>query len=167
MQRTPSRDLQELWFACRRRNWRTLAIIPAHASGSAKHVAEGLREVAGMTGRAARVVHAEGASLADIATMVMEIQESFTSGSVWSSNTSRSTSEGMGLAMMERTREDELVLLSVESVLVNPLVLALALAADAVLLVAELGVTDIAGAKHTIELIGHERILGTVLLDKR
>ncbi len=120
-----------------------------------------------MTGRAARVIYAEGASLADIATMVMDIQESVTSGSVWSSNTSRSTSEGMGLAMMERAREDELVLLSVESVLVNPLILALALAADAVLLVAELGVTDIAGAKHTIEMIGHERILGTVLLNKR
>ncbi len=49
----------------------------------------------------------------------------------------------------------------------NPLVLPVALAADAVLLCVELGLTDLASARHSVELLGRDRLIGSVLLGRR
>jgi len=59
------------------------------------------------------------------------------------------------------------VIVAVESVVANPLVLPLVLAADAALLCIEKGKTRIEDARHTIELIGRERLLGSALLHPR
>jgi hypothetical protein len=48
----------------------------------------------------------------------------------------------------------------------NPLGIAIAFAADAVLVTIELGVTDLASARKTIEMVGRERLLGCVVIDR-
>src|SRR4051812_15743117 len=61
----PSRDLQELWFATRRRNWRTLVVMPAAAGNlSALAIAKALGEVGGFIRMSpVHVINAEGLDL--------------------------------------------------------------------------------------------------------
>ena len=41
----PSRELQELWFATRRRDWKSLVVVPASPGTSVLHIAKALGEV--------------------------------------------------------------------------------------------------------------------------
>jgi hypothetical protein len=157
----PTKDLQELWFATRRRDWTSLAVTPAHAGGSAMPVAEALRQMSQLIKRPARLVQADNLDLTDVATLVTSM--SMPRSSAWSSTVARSTSASLGQSSMEHGG-DELLIVAVEPVVVNPLVLPLVLATDAVLLVMEQGKTDLASAQHTIDLIGREKLLGCVLL---
>jgi hypothetical protein len=56
------------------------------------------------------------------------------------------------------------VIVSLEPVVSNPLGIAVALAADAALLCITLGETLLASAKRTVDLIGPERFIGSVVL---
>ena len=172
----PARDVQELWFATRRQDWSSLAVMPAWAGGSASHVADALKEVAGLTGRSARVVKAEGMSLHEIATLVMDLDAppGLVSNSAWTSGPRSAGQPPLGQPIADmrprsdmHSRAEPLVIVSVEPVVANPLVLPLALACSKVLLVLSLGVTDLDSAKHTVELVGADHILGCVLLRPR
>jgi hypothetical protein len=56
------------------------------------------------------------------------------------------------------------VLVALGSIFENPTTVALAQAADRVLLCVTLGVTEISGAEQTVEEIGRDRFIGTVIL---
>jgi hypothetical protein len=58
------------------------------------------------------------------------------------------------------------IVISIESVLSNPLGIGIAQAADAVVLCVRKGRTKIAAARRTIELIGRERFVGSVVLSR-
>jgi hypothetical protein len=157
----PSRDLQELWFATRRRDWRTLAVVPAApGSTSALAIAKALGEVGGFIRMSpVRVIDAEGLDLDRIAGLVMDLTANAGS-SAWSMNAPGSApSQGW-----ESAARKDATIVALDPVVTNPLVLPVALAADAVVLCVEVGKTALAAARHTVELIGRERIIGSVLI---
>jgi hypothetical protein len=159
----PSRDLQELWFATRRRDWRTLVVVPAApGNSSALPIAKALGEVGGFIRMSpVHVINAEGMDLSKIAALVMDMTGN-ASSSAWTMNSPGSNpSSGWETA----TRAGATIV-ALDPVVVNPLVLPVALAADAVLLCVEVGKTELAAARHTIELIGRERIIGSVVIHK-
>jgi hypothetical protein len=135
----PSRELHELWFASRRRDWKSLVVVPASPGRSALPIAQALGEVGGLIRmRPVQVVSAQGMDLPGIATLVMD--------------------------MTLPPGTDRAIIVAIEAVVDNPLVLPVALSADAVLLCVQLGATEITAARHTIELIGRDRVIGCVLI---
>ncbi len=165
--RLPSRELQELWFATRRREWKSLVVVPAAPGTSVLHIAKALGEVGGAIRMSpVRVVNAEGMDLDQIATLVLDLSDDIApevppepKGSTWTSGSGGwDGPAGRGAPASRAT------IIAIEAVAENPLILPLALAADAVLLCVEIGRTRLEDARHTIELIERERIVGTVLL---
>jgi hypothetical protein len=156
----PSRELQELWFASRRREWRTLVVLPAAPGSSALSIAKALGEVGGFIRMSpVRVINAEGLDLNRIASLVMDITGS-AGASAWALNPpGNSPSPGW-----DSPARNEATIVALDPVVANPLVLPVALAADAVVLCVEVGKTSLAAARHTMELIGRERIVGCVLI---
>ena len=156
----PSRDLQELWFATRRRDWRTLVVVPGSPGcTSTLAIAKALGEVGGFIRMSpVRVINAEGMDLSKIATLVTDMTGTANSA-VWTMNSPANPGGGW-----ESQGRNEATIVALDSVVVNPLVLPVALAADAVLLCVEVGKTALAAAKHTVELIGRERIIGSVVI---
>jgi hypothetical protein len=149
----PSRELQELWFATRRRDWRSLVLVPASPGRSALPVAQALGNVGGLIRMGpVQVINAEGVELDRVANIVMDMGEPLASQPA-----------GRDSALV-RAPPQRATIVVVEPVVTNPLVLPIALAADAVLLCIYPGETDLDGARHTIELIGREHIIGSVLI---
>ena len=166
----PSRELQELWFATRRRNWKSLVVVPASPGTSVLHIAKALGEVGGAIRMSpVQVVNAEGMDLDQIATLVLDLGADALPeiaaeprGSTWTSGSGGWDGPGARGAPAPRA-----TIIAVEAVSENPLILPLALAADAVLLCVEIGRTRLDDTRHTIELIELDRIVGTVLLNPR
>jgi hypothetical protein len=138
----PGQKWQELWFACLRREWSSLVIVPAHAGGSAREVAVQLAAVAELhRGTPVKRIDAEGVELSQIAGLIVQISSHVADG-------------GM-------------VIVSVSSVFDNQAAIPLALAADAALLCVNYGQSDLSSAKKTLEAVGRERFIGSVNLDGR
>ena len=141
----PAFELQELWFATLRSEWASLAVIPAHAGGSAFEIARALAEAGSRhRGTPVRLVKADANDLAQTAQFVDSLSRKSGGGS---------------------TKRGGEIIIAVDPVVENPLGIAIAFAADAVLVTIELGVTDLASARKTIEMIGRERLLGCVVID--
>jgi hypothetical protein len=141
------RDVQELWFALARRQWRSLVLVPADEGGSAAAIATSLAEVG-------RQLHDSPVTF-----LLMANPLDFASA-------------GRLMAALDLTRKggSELtvaptgkVIVAVQPVVAEPLGLALIEAADVVILCIELGRTRLAAARRTIELIGRDRIAGSVI----
>ncbi len=164
----PSRELQELWFATRRREWNSLVVVPASPGSSALHIAQALGEVGGAIRMSpVQVVNAEGMDLDRIALLVLDINgeaQPELKGSVWTMASASVSPGGWDAPAGRSAPAARAIIIAIEAVAENPLVLPLALAADAVLLCVELGRTRLADTRHTVELIGRDRIIGTVLL---
>jgi hypothetical protein len=143
----PPFELQELWFSTLRTEWSSLAIVPAHPGGSAERIAKALADVGGRhRGSPILLVKADGSDLAHTAQLVDSLSR-------------RSGATGSN-------RRGGEVIVSLDPVVTNPLGIAIALAADAVLVTIELGVTDLHSARRTIELVGRERLLGCVVVNR-
>lgn len=151
----PSREVAELWFSLLRAKWTSLALIPAHPGGTALPLARQLARVGALhRGRAPRVISAEGLGLTEIAQITIDM----TQGSRW-------TMSGNNVGQHD-VAENGLVIVALEPIVTNPLGTAIALSADAVLLCIEIGVTTIESARHTIEQIGLERFIGSVVITR-
>jgi len=154
----PSREVAELWFSLLRTKWTSLVLVPAHAGGSALPLARQLAGVGAMhRGRAPRLISAEGMGLSEIAQITIDM----TQGSRW---TMSGSSIGASGGANGDVGESGLVIVALEPIVTNPLGTAIALSADAVLLCVETGITTLESARHTIEQIGAERFVGSVLL---
>lgn len=125
---------EKIWLATQRRPWRSLAVIPAGPGAFTLGVARALAEV--------------GSRHLGLPMRVTD-------------------ATGVNLSRLEaflselRARRG---LLALGPVLERPASLALARAADAVLLCLVLGESSISGARETIDEVGRERFLGSVLL---
>jgi hypothetical protein len=160
----PSRELQELWFATRRRDWKSLVLVPATPGRSAYPLAKALGEVGGIVRMSpVQVVNAEGLDLPRIAALVESMTIASAASSVWVS--SGVDKLGPAAAQTPASRQqDPAMIVVIEPVAQNPLALPVALASDAVLLVLDLGASLLDEARHTIELIGRDRLVGCVLV---
>ena len=134
-------ELRRLWFAALRREWSSLVVVPAHPGGSALQVAEALVQIGGIHGsRPVRLLDARTLVLKEAAKLVVEMSSWAAAG--------------------------EVVIVVVDSVVWSETGIPLLLAADAALLCVTLGESDFDSAKRTIELVGRERFLGSVVLDR-
>ncbi|MCP3137182.1 hypothetical protein [Pyxidicoccus xibeiensis] len=139
----PSPELQRLWFALERRAWAFLTVVPAHPGAPALETATAILE-AGAPYAYSQKIHlqdATGITPADAPRLVLELRE--------------------------RVARGERVVVVLDSLLTHPASLPLALAADGVLLSVALGETDFGSARKTLEYVGPERFVGSVIFPKQ
>ncbi len=135
-------EWQKLWLATQRRPWRSLAVVPVGGSIPTPRIARALAEVgSGHLGPGMMVTDATNVTLE----WLRASMESWTK---------------------RRGRVDR-VLIALGPVLERPASLALAQAADASILCLVLNDSSISEAAQTIEEIGRERFLGSVILRPR
>jgi hypothetical protein len=138
----PSHALQQLWFATRRREWSSLAVIPIEPRSSARFVAEALAEVGELhRGAAVKLIDAEGATVAASSRIAVTLVKHVAAG-------------GIGIALLD-------------PVVQNQAGIPIALVSDAILLAVELGVAASASMQRTLELLGRDRVIGTVAIQRR
>jgi hypothetical protein len=143
--RLPSIDFQKLWFQTQRRPWSSLVVVPADPGRTAAEIAISLGKVGTILGDSApKVLNAERMGAPVVAELIADL-----------SNQRLSPISGAG-----RRR----IIISIESILSNPLGIGVAQAADTVLLCVRKRRTKLAAARTTIELIGREHFVGSVIL---
>ncbi len=142
------RDYQHLWFALARKQWRSLVLVPADEGGSTAALAASLAEV----GRRLRET--------PVTFLIMADPLDFEAAGKVISALDLTRQEGEPLAVATTGK----VIVAIQPVLVEPLGLAVTEAADAVVLCVEMGRTRMAAARRTVELIGRDRIAGSVLV---
>jgi hypothetical protein len=142
------RDYQQLWFTLARKQWRSLVLVPADEGGSAAAIAASLAEV----GRRLRQT--------PVTFLIMADPLDFESAGkvIAALDLTRQGGEPLAVATTGK------VIVAIQPVVVEPLGLAVTGAADAVVLCVDLGRTRLAAARRTIELVGRERIAGSVLV---
>jgi hypothetical protein len=177
----PPRHIQELWFALAKRRWTSVVLVPAEPGGSAAAIATSLAEVgkrlkeAPVTAIVAESLDYESArALADLEqhvdrqrqrALVVDVQaavidERDVSDRARSADAAPERAPGGPLAFTATAQ----VVVAVQPVVDQPLGIAVAHAADAVVLCVEMGRTRLASARRTIELIGRDRIIGCFLV---
>lgn len=183
------RDVQEFWFTLARFRWSSLVLVPADEGISAAPLANALADVgcrlrdSPVTAIVADSMDYESARiLADLqlrvqvdrrtAEAVQVVDPIVTPPSSSDPGSGGAASDGEAPAAAEAggARETALmapagqVVVAIQPVVVEPLGVAIAQAADAVILCLELGKTRIDAARRTMELIGPDRIAGAFLL---
>ncbi|MBX7097197.1 MAG: hypothetical protein K1X89_05775 [Myxococcaceae bacterium] len=134
-----SNELQRLWFATLKRDWSSLAVLPAHAGGSAAQVAKSLAQIAAIhKDSPIKLISAEGADLQGASRLIIDMTTHVASG-------------GLAIVLLD-------------SVISNPAGIPVALAADAALLCVQLGDSDLESSKRTLDLVGASRFVGAVTL---
>lgn len=144
----PPLDVQQLWFSTLHWDWSLLVLVPAGSKLAVVWIAKALAQMGNLQNRGARGprIRAEGASLAP------EPLEDMTGQFAVEST------KGSGERFKDRT------ILALDPILSNPEGIPVVRAADAALLCVELGRTDIAEAKRTVQLIGHDRFKGCLII---
>jgi hypothetical protein len=133
-------ELQKLWIAASRRDWRSLAIV-AGSKGLAT------LEVANVIAKIAWWYRGYSSSVFDFRDLRLRLLEYHM----------RQVAEHM--------RQGDRAIFALRSIAENPTASPLAQAADAVILCVGIGKTLMAAAEKTIEEIGRERFIGTLILD--
>jgi hypothetical protein len=143
-----SRDYQALWFTLSRRHWRSLVLVPADEGGSAAAMAASLAEV----GRRLRET--------PVTFLIMADPLDFESAAkvIAAFDLTRQGGEPLTVATTGK------VIVAIQPVVVEPLGLAVTEAADTVVLCIDVGRTRLAAVRRTVELIGRDRIAGSVLV---
>jgi hypothetical protein len=142
----PARDHQELWVAIVRNRWGSVVLVPADAAAPAAAIATSLAELASRVSPIP--VQAIVAEPLDYALVAQRVASCGT----------RQAGPQRAASAAER------VIVAVRPVVAEPLGVTVALAADAAVVVAELGRTRLADIRRTVELLGRERLAGCVLL---
>jgi hypothetical protein len=175
----PAREFQELWFSLAHRRWSTLVVVPADERSPAADVATALADVGGRLRDAPVTAVIADRLDFDSARMLSDLQllvkdDPFSANIVPVEGRvvpPRSTSAASGAAprtsaSLKATPMSPAgqVVVSIQPVVVEPLGVAIARAADAVVVCVRMGVTPIKAARRTIELIGRERVVGAFLV---
>ena len=138
--RAVSPELSHLWRAIQKTSWHSLAIVPADISTDARPIADALVSTASlMLGKAPELLDGTGLQPSKAAMFILD----------------------MSLASQPREHGAVVVL---DAVVANEACIPVAIAADAVLLVATLKEATFAGFNRTLEVLGRERIIGCVTL---
>jgi len=142
-------DVRDVWLATLRSHWKSLALVPASPGGSVVELGRALSELGTlMRGRPVPLMSAVDLSLGTLAQFTEAL------------------SRQAGKAIGATSDEDQRVIVAISSVVSEPLGVAVALACDAILLVIELGKSDIESARKTVEVIGAERFIGSLTIGK-
>ncbi len=140
----PPVDAQELWFAVHKGDWTSLAVLPAEPGCPTLPVARVLAEVTALhRGKPPLVLTGETLDLAGSANLVTQLR------------------------LHHATDPEDTVLVPLGPLSAFPAGVAVARAADAALLVVELGRTHLRAAREAVELVGRDKFLGYVVLERR
>lgn len=143
----PGTAAHSLWFAVQTRPWASLAVLPAGPGESAKNVAEALYDVGALaSGGPMRLVDARDVTLTTSAAIILNMT---------------SLVAAPGERRTGGTQRVVVVLSSVVEVMAG---IPIAMAADAVVLTVTLGKTRLEDARRTVELVGAQRVIGTILV---
>jgi hypothetical protein len=142
----PGREFQELWFSLARLDWKSVVLVPVDAGVSAVLIANSLAEVA-------RWLHEPPVTL-----FIMSDPLDYKSA------TARLGGPLVPLGEEQAGSQQGRAIIAVQSVLIEPLSLAVTREADASVLCIEKGRTRQAAVRRTVELIGRDRIAGCVLI---
>ncbi len=143
----PRHEHQALWFTLARRKLASVVLVPADEGRPVADVAHALAEVGRRLG---------DSPVTSIVADVIDYDFVARTAALLAS-TRRSDDHRPGSSPLE-------VIVAVHSVLTEPLGLALVQAAGGVVLCVELGRTRLEAARQTIELVGRERIVGSVVV---
>jgi len=136
-------ELLHLWtLLTQREKWSSLVVVPAQPGASALLAGRAIVEVGSQyRERPIRLIDAEGLPPGAGGRLVRDMK-----------------------AFVE---QGGMVVVSIDSILSNPVGLEVALAAERALLCVPLGSTQFSAARHTLELIGKARFLGSVTLQQK
>ena len=143
----PAREYQELWFSISRRPWRSIVLVPVDATVSAVNIASALVDVA-------RWLREAPVTLFTMSDPLDYVAANQIVGPIGPHGHGSS-----GLAA-----PNERVIVAVQPVSLEPLGLAVTRTADAVVLCIGKERSRLSAVRHTIALIGRERITGCVLI---
>ena len=136
----PSTEMQRLWFSTLKKEWHSLAVVPASPGGSAGLVGRQLARIASMHKDApVKLVSAEGCDLNGASKLIID--------------------------MTTQVAQGALVIVVVDSLVQNPACIPVALNADAALMCIHLGESEFDSAARTMEILGDSRLLGSVTLE--
>jgi hypothetical protein len=134
-----SQQAVELWFSLTKRDWSTLVVVPGHRLGSALPLACALVEAGSAIRRqTVELFSAEGKDLIPTTDWIFPRQPG------------------------DQFRR----VIALDPVSVNPMGIPVAQGAQAVLIVADRGQSDLATVRRTVEAIGRDRIIGSVLMSE-
>lgn len=171
---SPTREYQELWFSMARLHWASLVLVPADHGGSAADVATTLAQVGTQLRDtpvtaivANRIDYASARALAELQPRIRDGQASPGAIEVAATPVAAVVDERAG----HRPIHDAppipplgRAIIAIQPVVDEPLGVAIAQAADAVVLCVEMGRSGIAAARRTVDIIGAERVIGAVLV---
>jgi hypothetical protein len=145
--KAPAREIQELWFALARRDWRSVVLVPADAGESTNALARALADVA-------KWLHEEAITL-----VLMSDPLDYACAS---------QIVGPLDPMSPNARQtDGTVIMAVQPIVVEPLGLSVMEGADATIICVEMGHTRTSSLRRTVNMIGRERIAGSFLSERR
>jgi len=137
---SPDTDWQRIWFSSRKQNWSSLSLIPSDPGIDVTKVAEALTATGRLHGeRPVNLVNAVGVQLGDVHHVIDSLTSLVNRGS-W-------------------------VVVPVDPIAENPSAAAIVRATSAALLVVRLGQSFLPSARGTLDVIGREHFLGSVVLD--
>jgi hypothetical protein len=140
--RIPDSEWQRIWFAARQRDWSSLALVPTDASADVVRVAENLVATGQLLGeRPVSVVKATGVQLEGVQQVIDSIAAIAARG--------------------DRT------IVPVDPIADNPAAIAILRACSAAVLVVCLGESLLTVAETTADIVGRDRLLGSVVVDPR
>jgi hypothetical protein len=138
----PSVEWQRLWFSTRAKPWQSLAIIPSDAGVDAARVAEGLVATGQLHHeKSVTLLNAQGVRLDNVQQLIDK------------------------LGVM--TGRGEWVIVAVDPIAENPSVVPVVRATSSALLVVRLGESLLNSARTVIDVVGHERLIGSIVLNRR
>jgi hypothetical protein len=142
------RDYQELWFSLARHPWRSAVLVPADPairSDEAAHALAGIGRKLGFT---------------QVSALVADQIEFATVGQLTSRVAAAQAPAADGAAPPQ-------IIVAIPPVVLQPLGVAVARAADTVVICLAVGQTSLEHVRHTIELVGRERIRGAMVVPAR
>jgi hypothetical protein len=135
-------EWQRIWVMLRQRDWTSLAIVPSHQGVDISKVAESL----------ARTGRIEAERPIDVITGV-DVQLGDANQII----------DSIGA----RAAQGHLVLVPVDPIADNPSAITIVRATSAALLVVRMGESLIASAEDTIDTVGRDRFVGSIIVDER
>jgi hypothetical protein len=136
---TPNDDWQRIWLSASEKDWSSLVLVPNDDTVDAVRFAEMLAKTGRVHGeRPVSVVSAVGVQLGEVEATIDSINET--------------------------TNRGERVIVPVDPIADHPAAIAILRASSAALLLVRLGESELATAHSTIEIVGKERLLGSVVV---
>lgn len=173
----PGAQYQECWFSLARERWASLVLVPADVGTSVSHVATSLAEIGSrLRDTPVTAIIAESLDFGAARTL-SDLEPRLKEERPWSHSievapkAAVAKSESAGHTVLAAAPETRIVaapmarvVIAIRSVVEEPLGVAVAQSADAVVVCVELGKTRIASTRRTIRVIGAERIIGALLI---